>query len=181
MPPMKKNIPNILTISRIALLPVLIVLLYMPQTWALWSALGLYILSAITDFLDGYLARKWKIVSPFGTFLDPIADKIFIAVLLVTLVDIGRLEGLWTSPVIIILTREFLVSGMREFLGPKNIKLPVSQLAKWKTTIQMIALGLLVLGGPVLFIGQISLLIAATLTVITGWTYLKTGLSHIQS
>ncbi len=178
---MKNQIPNILTISRIALLPVLIVLLYMPQTWALWSAFGLYVLSAVTDFVDGYLARKWKVVSPFGTFLDPIADKIFIAVLLVTLVDIGRLEELWTIPVIIILTREFLVSGMREFLGPKNIKLPVSQLAKWKTTIQMVALGLLTIGGSVLLIGQISLLIAALLTVITGWAYLKTGLSHIQS
>ncbi len=176
-----QQLPNILTISRIALLPVLLVLLYMPQNWALWSALGLYILSAITDFLDGYLARKWKVVSPFGTFLDPIADKVFVAVLLITLVDIGRLDGLWTAPAIIILVRELLVSGMREFLGPKNIKLPVSKLAKWKTTIQMIALGLLIYSGSLLLIGQISLLVAAALTVITGWTYLKTGLSHIQS
>jgi len=176
-----KNIPNILTLSRMALLPVLIWLLYQPQSWALWAALGLYVLSAVTDFLDGYLARKLNIVSPFGTFLDPIADKVFVAVLLITLVDIGRLEGLWTIPVIIIFTREFLVSGMREFLGPKNIKLPVTQLAKWKTTFQMIALGVLIYGGQALFAGQILLSLAAILTVQTGWGYLKAGLKHLNS
>lgn len=175
-----KQIPNILTLSRMALLPVLIWLLYIPYVWALYAALGLYVLSALTDFLDGYLARKLKIVSPFGTFLDPIADKVFVAVILITLVDIGRLEMFWTIPVIIIFTREFLVSGMREFLGPKNIKLPVTNLAKWKTTFQMIALGVLIYGGPFLLTGQILLSIAAILTVITGWQYLSAGLKHLN-
>ena len=163
-----------------ALLPVLIWLLYQPESWAMWSALSLYALSAITDFFDGYLARKMNIVSPFGTFLDPIADKVFVAIILIALVDIGRLDGLWTIPVIIIFTREFLVSGMREFLGPKDIKLPVTQLAKWKTTFQMVALGILIYGGEALTGGQITLAIAAALTVITGWGYLKVGLKHLN-
>lgn len=175
-----KQLPNILTISRIALLPVLVWLIYQPQAWALNAALGLYILSAITDFLDGFLARKMKIVSPFGTFLDPIADKVFVAVILIALVDIGRLDGVWTIPVIIIFTREFLVSGMREFLGPKNVKLPVTKLAKWKTTFQMIAIGLLIYGYPLVNIGSYSLAIAAVLTIITGWGYLKAGLKHLK-
>jgi len=177
---MMKQLPNILTISRMALLPVLIWLLYIDESWAIWSALGLYALSAITDFLDGYLARKMNIVSPFGTFLDPIADKVFVAVILIALVDLGRLEGLWIIPVIIIFTREFLVSGMREFLGPKNIKMPVTKLAKWKTTFQMIALGVLIYGGHALFLGQALLSLAALLTIITGWGYLKTGLKHLN-
>tara|TARA_B100000508_G_scaffold137512_1_gene132201 strand:- start:290 stop:823 length:534 start_codon:yes stop_codon:yes gene_type:complete len=174
-----KQLPNILTLSRMALLPVLIWFLYIPENWAMWSALGLYAFSAITDFLDGYIARKMNFVSPFGTFLDPIADKVFVAVILIALVDIGRLDGLWTIPVIIIFTREFLVSGMREFLGPKNIKLPVTQLAKWKTTFQMIALGILIYGGDALMGGQLTLAIAAVLTIITGWNYLKVGLKHL--
>ena len=163
-----------------ALLPVLIWLLYIDESWAVWGALGLYALSAITDFFDGYLARNMNIVSPFGTFLDPIADKVFVAVILIALVDIGRLGELWVIPVIIIFTREFLVSGMREFLGPKNVKMPVTQLAKWKTTFQMIALGVLIYGGELLLIGQGLLALAALLTVITGWGYLKTGLKHIN-
>lgn len=175
-----KQLPNILTLSRMALLPVLIWLLYQPESWAMWSALGLYAFSAITDFLDGYIARKMDIVSPFGTFLDPIADKVFVAIILIALVDIGRLEGLWTIPVIVIFTREFLVSGMREFLGPKNIKLPVTQLAKWKTTFQMVALGILIYGGTATFGGQLTLAVAAILTFITGWSYLKEGFKHIN-
>lgn len=175
-----KQIPNILTLSRMALLPVLIWLLYTPYIWALYAALGLYVISALTDFLDGYLARKLKVISPFGTFLDPIADKVFVAVILITLVDIGRLEVFWTIPVIIIFTREFLVSGIREFLGPKNVKLPVTNLAKWKTTFQMIALGVLIYGGPFLLAGQILLSVAAFLTVITGWQYLSAGLKHLN-
>jgi cardiolipin synthase len=175
-----KQLPNILTLSRMALLPLLIWLLYVPQIWAMWAALGLYAFSAITDFLDGYLARKMNIVSPFGPFLDPIADKVFVAVILIALVDIGRLDGLWTIPVIIIFMREFLVSGMREFLGPKNIKLPVTQLAKWKTTFQMVSLGILIYGGDALVGGQWTLAIAAILTVITGWSYLRVGLKHLN-
>lgn len=181
-----QNLPNILTLGRVIFLPLIIGLFYIPDAWAAWAALGLYTLACITDFLDGYIARKMNIVSPFGTFLDPIADKIFIASLLIVLVGFDRLDGYWMIAAVVILARELLVSGLREFLGPKDIQLPVSNLAKWKTTVQMIALGFLVVGdfGDVLVpytleIGQVGVTIAAILTVITGWAYLKAGLKHI--
>jgi cardiolipin synthase len=183
-----RNLPNILTFFRIAILPVIIGLFFIPEAWAAWSALGLYAVASITDFLDGYLARKMKTESALGQFLDPISDKIFIASILVVLIGFDRLEGIWIIPAIIILMREFLISGLREFLAPQNIQLPVSKLAKWKTTVQMIALGFLVIGdyGDILIphtlvYGQIGITVAAILTVITGWSYLKAGLKHILS
>ena len=182
------NLPNILTFFRIAILPVIIGLFFIPEAWAAWTALGFYTIASITDFLDGYLARKMKTESALGQFLDPIADKIFIASLLLVIVGFDRLDGIWMIPAILIFMREFLVSGLREFLAPQNIQLPVSKLAKWKTTFQMIALGFLVVGdyGDVLIphtlaYGQWGITIAAILTVITGWSYLKAGLKHILS
>lgn len=177
---MTNTLPNLLTIARILCLPVLAALLYVPAL--AWVALALYVLCAITDFLDGYLARKMNVVSSFGTFLDPIADKIFVAVLLLVLVDVGHLSGLWIIPVLLIFLREFLVAGLREFLGPKNIQLPVTLLAKWKTTVQMVALALLVAAPlhPLLLSGgRWMLIIAAGMTVITGWSYCKEGFKHI--
>lgn len=174
------TIPNLLTIARIIALPVIVLLIYMQQP--LW-ALILYVLCAFTDYFDGYLARKLNAVSEFGTFLDPIADKIFVAALLLVLVDVGTLSGLWTIPALVIFIREFLVSGLREFLGPKNVKLPVSKLAKWKTAIQMVALALLIAAPlmPLIHLtGQWGLLIAALLTAITGWSYCKEGFKHIR-
>lgn len=180
------NLPNLLTLSRMAMLPVLVGLFFVPGTAAAWGALGLYIVAAVTDFLDGHLARSMNAMSDLGRFLDPISDKIFVAVLLVTLVEFDRLPGVWIIPAIVILSREFMVSGLREYLGPKNIQVPVSRLAKWKTGIQMTALGFLVIGdyGDVLVphtlaIGQWGLLVAAGITVYTGWFYLKTGILHI--
>lgn len=181
------NLPNILTFFRIAILPVIIALFFFPEAWAAWTALGLYTLACITDFLDGYLARKMKTESALGKFLDPISDKIFVASLLIVLAGFDRLEGLWVIPAIVILMRELLVSGLREFLGPQNIQLPVSKLAKWKTTVQMFALGFLVVGhhGDIILpntilYGHGLITIAALLTVITGWSYLTTGLKHIK-
>lgn len=181
-----QNLPNLLTAFRIFILPFIIGLFFIPEAWAAWTALGLYTLACITDFLDGYLARSMKTESALGQFLDPISDKIFIAALLMVLVEFDRLEGLWIIPALIILMREFLVSGLREFLGPQNIQLPVSKLAKWKTTVQMVTLGFLVVGdyGDVLLpntlcYGQWGLALAALLTVVTGWGYLKAGLKHI--
>ncbi len=183
-----QNLPNMLTFFRIAILPVIIGLFFIPDAWAAWSALALYTVASITDFLDGYLARKMNTESKLGQFLDPISDKIFIASLIVTLVGFDRLEGIWMIPAIIIIMREFLVSGLREFLAPQNVELPVSKLAKWKTTLQMVALGFLVVGDygdavlpNTLSYGQWGLTIAALLTVITGWDYLKAGLKHILS
>ena len=174
------NIPNILTLSRIVLLPILIWMIYAGYSWL---ALALYIFCAITDFLDGWLARKMNSVTAFGTFLDPISDKIFVALLLLALVDTGPLSGIWVIPVGIILIREFLISGLREFLGPKNIKVPVTKLAKWKTTVQMLCLGFLIASPALpqaLLAGQLLTLLAAILTAITGWSYLKAGWPHIR-
>lgn len=182
-----RDLPNILTFSRMAMLPVIIGLFFIHEAWAAWTALGLYTLACITDFLDGYLARTMKTESALGKFLDPISDKIFIGSLLLTLAAFGRLHDLWIVPAIIILMREFLISGLREFLGPQNVRIPTSRLAKWKTTVQMVTLGFLVVGdyGDVILphtleIGQWGLAAAAALTVFTGWEYLRTGIKHIR-
>lgn len=182
-----QHLPNILTFIRMALIPIIIGLFFISTAWAAWTALTLYTVACITDFLDGWIARKFNVTSPMGTFLDPISDKIFIASLLIVLADFDRIDGIYSIPAIIILMREFLVSGLREFLGPKNIQLPVSKLAKWKTTVQMIALGFLVVGdyGNVvlphtLVYGHILITIAAILTVMTGWRYVCEGIKHIN-
>lgn len=184
---MIRHLPNILTVARLVLLPVLGAFLFLEGSVAAWSALVIYILCAATDFLDGYVARAFNVTSKFGTFLDPISDKIFVAVLLVLLVGVDRLEGLWILPAIVILMREFLVAGLREFLAPQNITIPVSRLAKWKTTLQMLAMGFLIVGnyGDILvphtvLVGKIGLSVAAAVTVITGWSYFKKSLHYIR-
>lgn len=177
------NLANILTLFRLFLLPVIILLLFIPAAWAAWTCLALYIVGAVTDFLDGWVARKFDQISEFGKFMDPISDKIFVISILLMLIAVDRIQDIWALVVLIILIREFMVAGMREFLGPKNIKLPVTNLAKWKTTAQMMALGFLIIGpyatGATLT-GQICLLAASILTVITGWGYLKAGFSHMK-
>lgn len=167
-------------------LPLLVILMMIDASWAAWSALAIYTIGCITDYLDGYIARRYKLESNFGKFLDPVADKIFIATVLIGLVANGNLGGLWVTPVLLILCREFLISGLREFFGPQNIQFPVSKLAKWKTGIQMFALGFLIMGEygvPVLplniEIGYTLLIAATILTVITGWTYVKEGMKHL--
>lgn len=183
---MKWTLPNILTFARIVMIPIIAGLFFCPNSWGGWAALGVYTLACITDFLDGYLARTMKEESAFGKFMDPMADKLLIAVLLMMLAAFDRLTGVWVIPAIVILFREVLISGLREFLGPSNIKLPVSMLAKWKTTIQMFALGFLIVGDTgktvlpqTIEIGRIGVTIAAVMTVITGYQYLKAGLAHI--
>jgi CDP-diacylglycerol--glycerol-3-phosphate 3-phosphatidyltransferase len=176
------NLANILTMLRLALLPVIIVLFFSTAHWALWTSLGIYIVASFTDWLDGWVARRYDQSSDFGRFMDPVADKIFIVTILLMLIAVDRVNGLWVIPVIIILVREFLVSGMREFLGPRNIQLPVSRLAKWKTTLQMLAVGFLIMGPwsvTVYYTGLAFLLGAAIVTVITGWDYLRTGFRHM--
>lgn len=181
-----RHLPNILTIGRLLLLPFLVIMMMTGTAWASWTALGLYTISCVTDWLDGFIARRMKYESSFGTFLDPIADKIFILTVLLTLVANDTLSGIWITPVLLILAREFLIAGLREFLGPKNVQVPVSNLGKWKTTIQMIALGFLVVGeyGDSVLpytveIGKVGLLAATALTIQTGWDYLKTGIKHL--
>lgn len=181
-----KNLPNTITIARLCTLPLLVILMMIDSAWAAWSALGIYTLGCVTDWLDGYIARRFNLESNFGKFMDPIADKIFIATVLICLVANSHLHGLGVIPVLLILWREFLISGLREFFGPKNIQFPVSRLAKWKTGIQMFALGFLIMGqyGDVVLpyntvIGYILLVAATILTVMSGWTYMKEGMKHL--
>ncbi len=185
------SLPNILTLSRIVTVPLLVALLWFPG-WELGYALGfaLYCLMGITDYFDGYLARANGQVSKLGVFLDPIADKIMVAAVIMMLVgtrhEAASISGIHIIPAIIILLREITVSGLREFLAGLQVSLPVSQLAKWKTALQMVALGALILAGalPTLVwikqIGVASLWLAAALTLVTGWDYLRVGLKHMD-
>lgn len=182
----KPNIPNLLTAARLIVLPFCLIFMFINTAWAAWIALFIYTFGCITDWLDGHYARKWNVTSSFGIFLDPIADKIFIVSVIMGLIATGKLDGFWIIPPLLIIAREFLISGLREFLGPKNIQVPVSKLAKWKTGVQMVSLGFLIMGdfGDVLIpgtlaIGYLLITIAAILTVITGWNYLKEGQKHI--
>ena len=185
---MTMNLPNILTFSRIVAIPVLIVLLlFVDDPAGSWLAFSTYTYACVTDFFDGYLARAWRQQSVFGRFLDPIADKLLVASVLLALVGIDRFSGLTVLPAAVILCREILVSGLREFLAEVQVGVPVSTLAKWKTTIQMLALGFLLVGpngpdfGPLTTteIGIYGLWGAAALTLITGFDYLVHGLRHI--
>ena len=177
------NAANILTVLRIAMVPVIAALLLFPSTTSIWVAFALYIWCALTDWLDGWIARKYDQYSDFGRFLDPIADKILVAALFIILAGTKSISGIWLFLPIIIMTREFLVSGLREFLGPKGVVVHVTQLAKWKTTVQMIALGILIPGTihpNVAQAGLLLLLVATILTVITGWDYIKTSRIHFK-
>jgi cardiolipin synthase (CMP-forming) len=185
------SLANLLTLSRILAVPFLVALLWYPG-WQLGYVLGfaLYCLMAITDYFDGYVARAWGTVSKLGAFLDPIADKIMVAAVIVMLVgtrhDAVSIQGLHLIPALIILLREIAVSGLREFLAELRVSMPVSKLAKWKTTLQLIALGALILAGALPMqlwikqVGLVSLWAAAALTLMTGWDYLRVGLKHMD-
>ncbi|WP_207477722.1 CDP-diacylglycerol--glycerol-3-phosphate 3-phosphatidyltransferase [Arenibaculum pallidiluteum] len=184
---MLTNLPNLLTLSRIAIIPVVIALLFVRTDWADVTACILYAAACITDWFDGYLARAWDQVSPIGKFLDPIADKLLVAAVLFMLVAVDRLTGISVLPAVVILLREVLVSGLREFLAGLQVSVPVSRLAKWKTTIQMVALGVLIVGDagpdgvPVEAIGIVGLWIAGALTLFTGWDYMRVGWAHMAA
>ena len=186
------TLPNLLTLSRILAVPILVFLLWKPG-WADYAVtFVLYCLVGITDYFDGYLARSQGTVSRLGQFLDPIADKIMVAAVIVMLVARPPLQGPaiiadWhLIPALVILLREIIVSGLREFLASLQVSVPVSALAKWKTTLQLVALGALILSGAlpqwpwVHQIGLISLWAAAALTLVTGWDYLRVGLKHMD-
>lgn len=181
------SLPNILTLSRIAVLPLLVGVLFSTSSWASWLALAIFVAAAVTDYLDGFYARRRDEVSPLGRFLDPIADKLMVASVILMLVASERIAGLVILPAIVILCREILVSGLREYLAEIQVPMPVSKLAKWKTGLQMVALALLILGDaapaglPVREIGELGLWGAAILTFITGYDYLTRGLHHMRS
>ena len=180
------SVPNLLTYGRIVAVPAIVACLYSTQPIWLWTALGIFILAAITDYLDGYLARAWSQQSSLGKMLDPIADKLLVGAVLIMLAANGTVTGLALVPAIIILSREILVSGLREYLGQMNLSVPVSNLAKWKTTVQMVALGVLIAGpaGDALIAGTTSagialLWLAALLTIWTGYDYVRAGIVHL--
>ena len=178
--------PNMLTYGRIAAVPVLAALIMYGGNGARWVAVAIYVVAAITDFLDGYLARLWKQQSALGRMLDPIADKVLVSVVLLVLAADGILAGghLWAA--IIILAREVLVSGLREFLGELRVSVPVTKIAKWKTTAQLVSIGFLIAGPAgdalvpgVTYAGILLLWVAAGLTLYTGYDYFQAGLRHV--
>ncbi|HUH77003.1 MAG TPA: CDP-diacylglycerol--glycerol-3-phosphate 3-phosphatidyltransferase [Devosia sp.] len=195
------TLPNLLTLSRIVALPLLVALLWWPGWVAGYAgAFVVYCLMGLTDYFDGYVARSRGTVSKLGVFLDPIADKIMVAAVILVLTAQGMLRGPYVGDMhviagLIILVREIAVSGLREFLGGLQVSVPVSRLAKWKTTLQFISLGALILGGALPYwnlhtgslianiphmVGLTTLWAAAALTVITGWDYLRVGLRHMD-
>ena len=183
----KNNIANTLTLLRMLMLPLMVLFFYLEDAHGsvvVFLCFFTFAFAAITDFFDGYYARKLNQISEFGTFLDPISDKVFVSVLLIMLVAFDRITGLWVILVMLIFAREFLVSGIREYLGPKNIQVPVSNLAKIKTTVQMVSVGFLILGSYSPYaqeLGLLMLLLATILTLITGMSYLSTGLKHMKN
>lgn len=182
-----KQIPNLLTISRIIVIPILIASFYIEGRLAHWVAAALFLTASVTDFFDGYLARAWSVQSKLGRFLDPIADKLLVVSAILMLVCFDDINRFHIFPALAIVCREILVSGLREFLAELNVSLPVSKLGKVKTTFQMIALFLLLLGtegsGISLTdtLGLWFLWIAAGLTLFTGYAYLKAGFKHMEA
>lgn len=181
------NLPNLLTVSRILVIPPMVAAFYLDKNWANIIACALFVGASLTDFFDGYLARSWSQQSDIGRFLDPVADKLLVASAILMLVAFNRLDGLQVLAALVILCREILVSGLREFLAELRVGVPVSKLAKWKTGIQMTAIALLLLGetGPTWLgaetVGATLLWIAAGLTLITGYDYLRDGLKHMST
>jgi len=183
------QLPNLLTYGRMVAVPVVAACLFAPDEFAMrWLALTVFTVAGITDFFDGYLARVLQQQSSLGRMLDPIADKLLVAASLLMLVSDRSITGwsLWAA--IVILCREILVSGLREFLAELRVSVPVTKVAKWKTAVQLVAVGFLIAGpaGEVLIpgtvaIGLVLLWIAAVLTLYTGWDYMKAGFRPIAS
>jgi cardiolipin synthase len=183
---MTANLPNTLTVARIFAVPLLIAAFYLPAPAAHWVAMALFVTASVTDWVDGWLARRWEQQSDFGKVLDPIADKLLVAAALFMLAAFDRLSVPSIVAAIAILGREILVSGLREFLAGRA-SLPVTALAKWKTAVQMIAIAVLLVapaapgGLPLQRIGEAGLWIAAVLTLVTGWDYLRRGLELMRA
>ena len=183
---MGDHLPNLLTLARIALVPAFVASFWMDMPAGRWVAFVVFVIAALTDYADGWLARSRNLESRLGQMLDPIADKLLVAAALVMLVYNDDIRGLVIIPALIILLREIAVSGLREFLAGLSVSVPVSRLAKWKTTFQLVAFGALILAGAlpemawIKTVGLASLWGAAVLTLITGWDYLRVGLKHMD-
>ena len=189
---MLTDLPNLLTLSRIGAVPVLVALAAIGTPGADLASCVVFAAAAITDYFDGKLARDRLQTSDLGRLLDPIADKLLVGAALMVLAGQGRLGPAGLYPAIVIMLREILVSGLREYLAGLRVGLPVTRLAKWKTGVQMAALGTLLAGDsgatpvrldalPVTLIGAALLWAAAILTLVTGWDYLVAGLRHVQA
>jgi cardiolipin synthase (CMP-forming) len=191
-----KSLPNILTVFRIVIIPFLIASFYLEAALYHWVAAILFLIASITDYFDGYLARTLKAQSKFGKFFDPMADKLLVTAAILMLVHFGDIGKYDIFPVLAIVCREIMVSGLREFLAEINVSVPVTAVAKVKTGVQMTAIVLLLLGveGPnieqveqmtsislTVLIGRVLLWVAALLTIITGYAYLKAGMKHINN
>jgi cardiolipin synthase len=181
------SLPNLLTYGRVMAVPVVAGCLFWPEiAWMRWVALGVFIAAGISDFLDGYLARAWSQQSRIGQMLDPIADKLLVSAVLMMLAADHTIASYSLTAGIIILCREILVSGLREFLADLKVSLPVSNVAKWKTTLQLIALGFLIAGPSgdaivpgITTSGLVLLWVSALLTLYTGWDYFRAGLKEV--
>ena len=183
------NIPNLLTLIRIWAIPAIVATFFISGAWASWLGVVLFAVAGITDYMDGYLARHLNQLSRFGRILDPIADKLLVGSILIMLAWQQRLDGVMVLPAVVILCREILVSGLREFLAEIKVGCPVTRLAKWKTACQMTALPVLMVAEPDVsggfcgfftVVGTIALWGAATLTVITGYDYWKSGRKYMD-
>jgi cardiolipin synthase len=187
--PVSRNwsLPNVLTYARVAAVPLVAGLLFWPrEPSARWAALALFIAAAVTDFFDGYLARAWAQQSSLGRMLDPIADKLLVSAVILMLAADHTISGVTLWAAIVILCREILVSGLREYLAELRVPVPVTAVAKWKTAAQMVALGFLIAGpaGEAMLPGSITvgvvlLWIAALLTLYTGWDYMKASYDYV--
>ena len=179
------NLPNILTLSRILIIPLVVATFFFDSNAMRWTACALFTIAGITDFFDGHLARRANQASAFGRFLDPIADKLLVAAVLLLIVAFDRVGPRSYLPALAILLREIAISGLREYLAELRVSVPVTKLAKAKTTVQMIALGFLIVGSaspwwiPAELIGEIGIWIAALITLITGYDYLKSGMRYM--
>jgi len=181
------NLPNLLTYGRVLAVPAVTALFFWhTDNWMRWLALAIFAAAAVTDYFDGYLARVWQQQSTLGRMLDPIADKLLVAATLLMLVHAETIQSWSIWAAIVILCREILVSGLREFLAELRVSVPVTALAKWKTTVQLVAIGFLIAGpaGEAVLPGTVTiglslLWIAAALTIYTGWDYMRAGMRHV--
>jgi cardiolipin synthase len=181
------NLPNILTYGRIAAAPLVGATYYIPGDWGPWIAFLIFVTASVTDYLDGYLARIWQQQSALGRMLDPIADKLLVAVSILVLAEDGMFNGWSWWAAVIILMREVFVSGLREFLAELRVSVPVTRLAKWKTAMQLVAIAALLIApalqgaksGILIDLGLIFFWAAALVTLYTGYDYFRAGLKHI--
>lgn len=185
---MGDHLPNLLTLARIALVPAFVAAFWMPMPMGRWIAFLVFVLAAITDYADGWIARARNLESRLGRMLDPIADKLLVAAALIMLVYNDDIRGFVIIPALIILAREILVSGMREFLATISVQVPVSSVSKFKTAVQLFALAMLILApavehvwGGLHYLGIISLWGAAVLTIYTGFSYVQANLAHVSA